>query len=192
MSLTIETGGWEAGHFWKLSLLKNVVGNFARSWGSGSRMRRRKSSGQSTVELVCGLFVLVPLVLVLFDLAVIVIGVQVNDQTCRQAARAAASGDPVSAMQRAQAVVARANQQGSSMLSNFTLITPLTFVPDDVLEETEKLVPYGGTVSGTVTVQTEVDIHPFIVPYVYSGGAPLKFRSSQTFPFTHVVKNTAS
>lgn len=154
-------------------------------------MRLRKS-GQSTVELVCGLFVLIPLVLVLFDLAVIVIGVQVNDQTCRQAARAAASGDPASAQQRAAAVVARANQQGSSMLSNFILITPLTFNPGSVIADAADLVPYGGTVSGTVTVQTEVDIAPFIVPYVYSGGAPLKFRSSQTFPFTHVVKNTAS
>jgi Flp pilus assembly protein TadG len=157
-----------------------------------ARLNSRRNSGQSTVELVCGLFVLVPLVLVLFDLAVIVIGVQVNDQTCRQAARAAASGDPASADQRAQAVVARANQQGSSMLSNFTLMTPLGFTPSTVLADAQDLVPYGGTVSGTVTVQTEVDIHPFIVPYVYSGGAPLKFRSSQTFPFTHVVKNTAN
>jgi hypothetical protein len=156
----------------------------------GYRMRLRKS-GQSTVELVCGLIILVPLVLVLFDLAVIVIGVQVNDQTCRQAARAAASGDPASAQQRAQAVVARANQQGSSMLSNFILM-PLAFNPATVQADALALVPYGGTVSGTVTVQTEVDIRPFIVPYVYNGGAPLKFRSSQTFPFTHVVKNTAS
>jgi hypothetical protein len=154
-------------------------------------MRLRKS-GQSTVELVCGLFIIVPLVLVLFDLAVIVIGVQVNDQTCRQAARAAASGDPASAQQRAQAVVARANQQGSSMLSNFTLTTPLVFNPASAIADAAALVPYGGTVSGTVTVDTVVDIRPFIVPYVYNGGAPLRFRSSQTFPFTHVVKNIAT
>ncbi|MBX9671074.1 MAG: hypothetical protein K2X93_26025 [Candidatus Obscuribacterales bacterium] len=150
-----------------------------------------RKSGQSTVELVCGLLILVPLVLVLFDLAVIVIGVQINDQTCRQAARAAASGDPATAEQRATAVVARANQQGSSMLSNFTLSLPLTFNPSTVIADAAALVPYGGTVAGTVTVETTVDIRPFIVPYVYSGGAPLKFRSSQTFPFTHVVRNTA-
>ncbi len=156
-----------------------------------SRVRRRlRISGQSTVELVCGLLILVPLVLVLFDLAVIVIGVQINDQTCRQAARAAASGDPVTAEQRAAAVVARANQQGSSMLSNFTL-TDLIFNPSTVIEDAAALEPYGGTVAGTVTVDTTVDIKPFIVPYVYSGGAALKFRSSQTFPFTHVVRNTA-
>lgn len=154
---------------------------------SGTRLRYR---GQSTVELVCGLFVLIPLVLILFDLAVIVIGVQVNDQTCRQAARAAASGDPATADQRAQAVVTRANQQGSSMLSNFFL-RPLIFNPSSVVADAGALVPYGGTVSGTVTVQTRVDILPFIVPHVYSHGQPLQFVSSQTFPFTHVVKNTS-
>ena len=81
---------------------------------------RRRAKAQSLVELTDGLLVLVPIILIFFDLAVIVIGVQVNDQTCKQAARAASSGDPVSANQRAQAIVARANQQGSSMVSNFT------------------------------------------------------------------------
>ncbi len=151
---------------------------------------KRLRSGQSMVELVCGLFILIPLVLVLFDLAVIVIAVQVNDQTCRQAARAAASGDPASAMQRAQAVVARANQQGSSMMSNYTLAA-LNFNPTTLPGDAAALVPFGGTVTGTVSVDTTVDVKPFIVPYVYSGGAPLTFRSSQTYPFSYVVPNTA-
>lgn len=150
----------------------------------------KRKYGQSSVELVAGLFILVPIVLVLFDLAVIVIGVQVNDQTCRQAARAAASGAPDTAEQRAEAIVTRANSQGSSMLSNFTLIKPLIFNPTDVIQQADDLDPYGGTVTGTVTVQTEVQVTPFIVPYVYSGGAPLVFRSSQTFPFTYVVPNS--
>lgn len=152
---------------------------------------RRKAKAQSLVELTVGLLVLVPIILIFFDLAVIVIGVQVNDQTCKQAARAASSGDPVSANQRAQAIVARANQQGSSMLSNFTL-TATTFNPSTVIADRNALNPYGGTVSGTVTVSTTVDIRPFLVPYVYSGGAPLTFRSAQTYPFTFVAPNTAS
>lgn len=155
------------------------------------RARQRKSLGQSTVELCAGLFLLVPLVLVLFDLAVIVIGVQVNDQTCRQAARSASSGNPATAYDRAQAIIARANAQGSSMLSRFTL-AGFSFNPGTVIADANNLVPYGGTVSGTVTVQTTVEVRPFIVPYVYSGGAPLVFRSSQTFPFTYVVPNTAT
>jgi len=152
---------------------------------------KRSRKAQSLVELCVGLLVLVPIILIFFDLAVIVIGVQVNDQTCKQAARAASSGDPVSANQRAQAIVARANQQGSSMLSNFTL-TSTTFNPTTLIADRNNLNPYGGTVSGTVTVNTTVDIRPFLVPYVYSGGAPLTFRSAQTYPFTFVVPNTAS
>lgn len=151
----------------------------------------RKGRGQSTVELCAGLIILIPLVLVLFDLAVIVIGVQVNDQTCRQAARSASSGDPATAQQRAQAIISRANQQGSSMLSNFTL-SGFIFNPGTILTDTDALrAPngYGGTVSGTVTVRTTVEIRPFIVPAVYSGGAPLVFVASQTFPFTFLVPN---
>lgn len=155
-------------------------------YSKNSRSRR----AQSLVELCVGLLVLVPIILIFFDLAVIVIGVQVNDQTCKQAARAASSGDPVSANQRAQSIVARANQQGSSMLSNF-ILSSVTFNPASLLTDRAALDPYGGTVSGTVTVNTTVDIRPFLVPYVYSGGAPLTFRSSQTYPFTFVVPNTA-
>lgn len=155
---------------------------------------KRRRPGQSMVELVCGLFILIPLVLVLFDLAVIVIAVQVNDQTCRQAARAAASGDPNSANARAQAVVARANQQGSSMMSNYTL-SALVFNPASLPAQATALQysngGFGGTLTGTVSVDTTVDVKPFIVPYVYSGGAPLTFRSSQTYPFSYVVPNGA-
>ena len=165
------------------------------NFGSVGRLRvprRRRHSGQSTVELCAGLLVLVPLVLVLFDLAVIVIGVQVNDQTCRQAARSASSGDPATAQQRAEAIIARANQQGSSMLSNFQL-SQFTFNPGTVIADTNALRTsnggYGGTVSGTVTVRTSVEIRPFVVPAVYSGGAPLVFVAEQTFPFTYLVPN---
>ena len=41
-------------------------------------------------------------------------------------------------------------------------------------------------------VETTVEIRPFIVPQVYSGGAPLTFRASQTFPFTYLVPNEAT
>ena len=41
--------------------------------------RKRRSLGQSMIELTAGLFLVVPIVLVLFDLAVIVMAVQIND-----------------------------------------------------------------------------------------------------------------
>ena len=151
-------------------------------------MRRK---GQSIIELGAGLLVLIPIVLSIFDLAILVIAVQVNDTACREAARIAASGDPGSASTRANSVIARANSTSSGMVSNFRIIS-VDLVPPDVANQVAALQPYGGTITGTVTVTTDVDVKPFIVQWVYSGGKPLTFRSKQSFPFTYVVPNTAT
>jgi len=153
-------------------------------WRKSGRRR-----GQSLVELCCGVMVLVPIVLVLFDLTVIVLGVQLNDSTCREAARVASLGDPTTCSIRAQAVINRANTSGSSMLSNFVLVQCASTV---TAADITAMQPYGGPISGTVSVITEVDIRPFVVHIVYQGTSPLKFRSAQTYPFTYVVPNTAS
>lgn len=156
---------------------------------SGRRSTREK--GQSIVELAIGLIALIPIVLVVFDLAVIVIGVQINDSTCREAARVAASGAPQDQANRAKAVVARANARAAGMLSNFKLITdpPLSTVSQ---VQADALKPYGGALNGTVTVQTEVEVRPFVVQAAYNGQSPLKFRSQQSFPITYVVPNSAT
>ncbi|MBS2002343.1 MAG: TadE family protein [Candidatus Obscuribacterales bacterium] len=156
---------------------------------SGRRGTREK--GQSIVELAIGLIALIPIVLVVFDLAVIVIGVQINDSTCREAARVAASGAPQDQASRAKAVVARANARAAGMLSNFKLITdpPLSTVSQ---AQADALKPYGGALNGTVTVQTEVEVRPFVVQAAYNGQSPLKFRSQQSFPITYVVPNSAT
>jgi hypothetical protein len=151
-------------------------------------MRRKRRRGQSIVELAVGLMALIPIVLVVFDLAVIVIGVQINDSTCREAARVAASGDPKDAQDRAGAVVARANQRAAGMLSNFVLKTVTTNVTSDLTQ----LAKYGGPVQGTILIETEVDIKPFVVQFAYSGHSPLTFRSRQSFPFTYVFPNTST
>jgi hypothetical protein len=152
---------------------------------------RRKQKGQSIVELAVGLIALIPIVLVVFDLAVIVIGVQVNDSTCREAARVAASGAPKDQVARAAAVVARANQRAAGMLSNFVVVAGF---PQSTVSQAQAdlLNPYGGALNGTVTVQTEVDIKPFVVQAAYNGTSPLKFRSQQSFPITYVVPNSAT
>jgi hypothetical protein len=156
---------------------------------SGRRSTREK--GQSIVELAIGLIALIPIVLVVFDLAVIVIGVQINDSTCREAARVAASGAPQDQANRAKAVVARANARAAGMLSNFKLMTdpPLSTVSQ---VQADALKPYGGALNGTVTVQTEVEVRPFVVQAAYNGQSPLKFRSQQSFPITYVVPNSAT
>jgi len=151
--------------------------------------RVRKRRGQSIIELAVGLIALIPIVLVIFDLAVIVIAVQINDSTCREAARVAASGKPSDQQSRAQAVVNRANAKTAGMLSNFQLIgTPTSTVTQATADA---LAPYGGSLNGTVTVVTQVDVKPFVVQVVYNGSGPLQFRSQQTFPITYVVPNTS-
>jgi len=151
--------------------------------------RVRKRKGQSIIELAVGLIALIPIVLVIFDLAVIVIAVQINDSTCREAARVAASGKPGDQNSRAQAVVNRANAKSTGMLSNFKLVgTPASTVTQ---ANADALAPYGGSLNGTVTVTTQVDVKPFVVQVVYNGTSPLTFRSQQTFPITYVVPNTS-
>ncbi|MBU6453024.1 MAG: hypothetical protein KGS72_14665 [Cyanobacteria bacterium REEB67] len=153
------------------------------------KLRLRRVNGQSAAELCAGLMLLVPIILVLFDLSVIVLGVQLNDATCREAARVAALGDPTNCSTRAQAVINRANKQGSSMLSNFQLITCTSSV---TAADIAAMQPFGGPVSGTVSVTTRVDIRPFVVHLVYTGSSPLHFQSVQTYPFTYTVPNSAT
>jgi len=148
---------------------------------------RMGARGSSLLELSVGLVVLIPIVLFLFDLCVIVLNVQVNDSTCREAARIAASGNPLDAQARAMAVINRANSSPSSMLSNFTLLNLNSTV---TAQDISALGTYGGPVKGTVTVTTQVDVRPFIVQYVFAGKAPLRFISKQSFPFTYLVPNT--
>jgi hypothetical protein len=132
--------------------------------------------------------VLVPIILVLFDLSVIVLGVQLNDATCREAARVAALGDPSTCSTRAQAVINRANNQGSSMLSNFQMLSCNSTI---TAAQIASMQPFGGPLSGQVSVTTEVDIKPFVVHLVYTGSSPLHFQSVQIYPYTYTVPNSA-
>jgi uncharacterized protein (UPF0333 family) len=145
------------------------------------KVRKR---GQSIIELAVGIIVLVPIVLVLFDLAVLVLGVGINDSVCRDAARAAASGSPTDIQARAEAIINRMNAKSSSMLSNFKLIgCKMDGISQQDIQNAQQ---FGGPVTGTVTVTTEVEIRPFVVKVVYQGDKPLVFRARQCFPFTFV------
>jgi len=74
------------------------------------------------------------------------------------------------------------------MLSKFAVVSCNSTV---TAADINALQPFGGPVSGNVTVVTEVEVRPFVVAIVYQGGGPMKFRSSQTYPITYVVPNTA-
>ncbi len=145
---------------------------------------RRRRSGSSLVELAVGLMALIPIVLVVVDLCVIVIAVQVNEATCREAARVAATGSPMDAQTRAMSIIDHANTRQSGLFSDYSLVSLVSNVNP---VEFKALTLSGGPVKGTVTVQTDVAVHPFVVQWVYQGQSPLHFRAQQTFPFTYVV-----
>ena len=155
-------------------------------------MSRKKSKGQSIIELAVGLIAVIPIVLVVFDLAIIIIAVQINDSTCREAARVAASGAPSDAINRANAVINRANAHSIGMVTGFALVpaNTVTFTPAGIIATATSMIPYGGALQGTVNVKTSVQVKPFIVQHIYSGAGSLTFNSSQTFPITYVVPNT--
>jgi hypothetical protein len=151
--------------------------------------RKTKSAGQSIMELAIGLIVLVPVMLVIFDMTVIAVAVTTNDSLCREAARAAAAGDPATMQTRANAIIVQANKKAQGMMSNYQLVSLTNTASAAYLAS---LGQYGGPVKATVTALTQVDVKPFVVQYAYAGKSPLQFRSQQTFPFTYVFPNTST
>ena|ERR1700733_7950249 len=149
---------------------------------------KRKRKGVTILEMVVGLIVVIPVMLLLIDLVLITLGVQINDHAAREADRLAASGDPTQALSRAQAVIDRLNKSSGGYVSKLNLKS-LTFTPANLLTTEASLIPYGGVIQGSVTVNTEVTITPIAISYVYSG--PFVFQSSQTCPVTYDVPNTA-
>lgn len=150
---------------------------------SGTRLGH---NGQSLVELVVGLIALVPVMLVIFDIAVLVLAVQQNDSICREAARAAAAGDPSAMRARATAIVSKANLTSKGIVSNYQLISVTNNVDPTYLASISQ---FGGPINGNVTVVTQVDVRPFVVQWVYAGKSPLQFQSKQTIPFTYQMPN---
>ena len=152
----------------------------------------KQQSGQSLIEVTVGLVVLVPVVLVLIDLSTLFLGAQANESTCRNAARAAAAGDPVYATTRALSIINRSNDRSrSGMVSNFVLAQPVdvrvTSRPVSEMDQNSgQMINPGGAVTGTATVTTEVDVRPFVVQAVYGGKSPIKLRSQQTFPISFI------
>ena len=150
---------------------------------------KRIGRGVSTVELVTGLIVVVPIFLALFELIMIVVIAQVSDGAAQEASRVAASCDPRVAQQRAAAVIAQTNRQSSAMSSQFKLVS-FTFNPADTLSQEETLIPYGGTLNGDVTVKVQCTIKPYLIS-LFTNNQPITFNSMKTCPFTYNVPNTA-
>jgi hypothetical protein len=163
------------------------------------QMQRR--SGQSMVELLGGLVILIPVVLVLLDLAIIVIAVQVNDGACRDAARAAAAGRPVAytnangttfpetAKSRAQGVITRAAAGAKGYISVLELVdadthpNPVAIVAPDP--------QFGGAYQGSYQVTTHMRVN---VPASIPGVTPefIDLNARQEFPITMIEPNSSA
>lgn len=148
----------------------------------------RHTHAQSTIELVVGLMVLVPIVLFAIDIGTIFLGATVNSGLCREAARCAAQAapnaiSPGSPQARADLVVsAQAARSKGAVVVNPTCITTENVRPPIPTQ------PFGGPVVGDVTVRTSVDVYP---PFILSavGYKKVTLTNSQTFPFTYVMSS---
>ena len=159
-------------------------------------VRRRRQRGQSLIELGAAMIVVVPVLLLLIDLAIIAIAAGLNDTVCRDSARAAASGPPASApvvynqevgssttpYKRALAVIKSiyATNIPAKVRDTIRVIETVQDVPP---------APQGGSVSGYVLVQTTIDVYPpFLVRAIMPTGIAL--TCSHNVPYTYVVPNT--
>jgi hypothetical protein len=142
----------------------------------------RKQLAASSVELVCGLLMLVPVSLVLLDMGSILVSVFSNDSICREACRAASSADPKDAKKVAEQIVTRANSSGSTLAVYKLVEEP---------QKTSLRVPkedQGGLIEGSVTLKTAVDVRPMFIVGAMYGGKPIEFVAQQTFPYTFVMQ----
>ena len=153
----------------------------------------RRQTAQSLLEVIFGIVVLIPVVFVFLDLGIILLAVQQNETTCRNAVRAAASGAPAEAARRAKAIVDGSNiRSGGGIVSQFVLVPPVdvkvTSKPISQVDAgTGSQITAGGPILGTAQVTTEVEVRPFIVHLVCGGGQPLKFKVQHSCPLSYVL-----
>lgn len=149
---------------------------------SKRRNNRRRGAGASSVELVFGLMLLVPVALVLLDLGFIMMSVFSNDSLCREACRAAAATDPKDAEKIAEQIVSKANTTGGThtvySLAGKPELTGLKVPPAE----------QGGLVEGSVTTHTSVEVKPMFLVGIFYGGKPINFVTQKTFPYTYVMQ----
>ncbi len=122
----------------------------------------RKNRGTSIVETAAGLFIIIPIVLFLFDVAAAVLAQTANDAMCKSAARAAA--ETINGGQaQAAAQSAIDNFPASGYIRSKRLFKP---------------VDYRGT---SVTVVTEI-VCRFPVPIPFGGPSQMNFVTDMTEP----------
>lgn len=154
------------------------------------RSKIRNCCGMHIIEMLAGLFVLIPVVLYGADYAVALMGQSINTTTCREAARAAANGPPsVFTKDPKNTPEARATRSISlSPAAHSAIKVKKTVKYEEVIEPPVPSPPFGGPVRGHVTIKTRTTVFPpFDLPFV-----PQKvvLYDQKTFPFTWTMPST--
>lgn len=142
-----------------------------------------RNRAQSITEVIVGLIVLVPVILILIDIGSLIIASAVNSDICRAAARAAANGAPdrIDAGRPKERALAVVNAKKNEARGNVSVNLPIQVW--ETVRDPLPAKPFGGAVDGEVTVETSITCRPpFLVGAVVPGGVEIKAR--QTYPFT--------
>ena len=154
-------------------------------------IQSRKRNAQSLVELCAALIIAIPLLFTAIDAAFLLLGASLNDQVCRDAARAAASGPPSdlslspvprlmgsgrAPALRAQAVIDHISYSGLPMKvrDSFKINEVITDIPPESI---------GGAIAGEMIVGTTIDINP---PFQLPGLSQVTFHTQHIMPITYV------
>lgn len=153
----------------------------------------RPMRGQSLVELVVGMAIAIPVLLAGIDMGFIALGATINDNVCRHAVRAAASGPPSAPFPG----TARQVQPGQSPHQRVLAVIrkhsptnlPLKVLDRPEITETLREMPStttGGAVDGDIFVKTTVSITP---PFILRAYCPtgIELSSKHVLPYTYVV-----
>ncbi len=157
----------------------------------------RRIQAQSLVELTTGLVVLIPVLMLFFDLALMVIAVQTNNNIARNAARVASMGSPLQYQSRAQASVNQAALSHNGPITKIVMVSATTnLTPTDITnwENSGGLVVHlngSQTYPGIVYVTTKISVKPFLISIV-TNNKPLSFTTVQSYPFSAVLYDPAS
>ena len=160
-------------------------------------MEGRRKFGQSTVEILCGFVIFVPLILLAIDMVTVYTGYSLNSRICRDAARAASSGPPNalsagSAKQRADGVIRDVYNEAT--VKKYNVLGTVHLHPDCVVtEQMAAPIPdssLGGPIDGQVTVETTVDVIPPFLIKQFVGPNGFTLTARQTFPYTYIVPST--
>ena len=144
---------------------------------------RRLAGGHAFIEFAISATLIIPVVMLFIDSFLILSAMQINDLACAEAARLASTGDPRLVEARAYQIISQTVAPGQGTYS-LRLLTATTTVQESQMQA---LLPFGGPISGTVSVSTEIEVNPFILGWFVGGQMPIHFRAQQIVPTTYVM-----